>query len=62
MLDEHVREILFAAFEMQRERGVMFAREEAHAGSFDGRDDQTGGSGGDLPERRGAGLLNFGVR
>ena len=39
----------------------MVAGEEAHAGGFDGRDDEARGPGGDLPERGGARLLNFRV-
>ena len=61
MLDQHVGEILFAALEMQREGGVVVAGKEAHAGGFDGRDDQARGPGGDLPEGGGAGFLDFGV-
>ena len=62
VLDEHVGQVLFAALEMQREGAIVVAREEAHAGGFDGRDDEAGGASGDLPERGGAGLLNLGVR
>ncbi len=61
MLDEHVGEVLFAALEVEGEGGVVLAREEAHAGGFDGRDDEAGRAAGDLPERGGAGLLNLGV-
>ena len=64
MLDEHVGQMLFADAQMEGERGVEVAREEAHAGGLDGRDDEARGlwpAGADLPEGGGAGLLNLGV-
>ena len=63
MLDEHVGDVLFADAQVQRERGVVVAAEEAHAGGLDGRDDEARRvAGADLPERGGAGLLNLRVR
>ena len=61
VLDEHVGQVLFAALEMQGERGIVVAREQAHAGRFNGRDHQACGAAGDLPERCGARLLDFRV-
>ena len=46
---------------MEGEGSVVVAGEEAHAGGFDGGDDQPGLGGGYLPEGGGAGLLDLGV-
>jgi hypothetical protein len=62
VLDEHVGHVLFAGPEVQGEGSVVVAGEELHAGGFDGRDDEAGLRGGDLPEGCGAGLLDLGVR
>ena len=63
MLDEHVGHVLFAALQVERERGVVVAGEEAHAGGLDGGDDEARRwPAGDLPERGGARLLDLGVR
>ena len=40
----------------------MVARKEPHAGRFDRRNDEARGSGGDLPQRSGAGFENLGMR
>ncbi len=62
MLDEHVGDVLFADPKVEGERGVVVAGEEAHAGGFDGSDDEARRvAGADLPEGGGAGLLNLGV-
>ena len=62
VLDQHVGQVLFAAPQVQGERGVVVAREEPHAGGFDGRDDEAWPvPRGDLPERGGARLLDLGV-
>ena len=62
MFDEHVGHVLFADFEMEGEGAIVVAREEPHAGGFDGGDDQLCLVGGDLPEGSGAGFLDLGVR
>ncbi len=64
VLDEHVGQVFFADAQMEGEGGVVVAGEEAHAGGFDGRDDEAHGvraAGGDLPKGGGAGLLDLGV-
>ena len=62
VLDQHLGQDLFAAPEAQREGGVVVARKEPHAGRFDRRNDEARGSGGDLPQRSGAGFENLGMR
>ncbi len=61
MFDEHVGHVLFADFEMEGERAVVVAGEEAHAGGFDGGDDELCLACSDFPEGRGAGFLDLGV-
>ena len=62
MLDEHVGHVLFADLQVQRKGAVEVAGEELHAGGFDRGDDKAGLTGGDLPERGRARLLDLGVR
>ena len=65
MLNEHVRQMLFADPQMKGKGAVEVTREEAHAGGLDRRDDEARrlrSAGGDLPKRCGAGLLDLGVR
>ena len=61
MFDEHVGQVLFALLEVERQAGVVVAGEEAHAGGFDGGDDELCLIGRDLPEGGSAGFEDLGV-
>ena len=68
VVDEHIRHVLFAGAESEREAVIEVTREESHTGRFDGRDDEARRGGGlrcgllaQLPERSGAVLLDLGV-
>ena len=65
VFEQHLRQVLLADAQVQGEGTVEIAREEPHAGGFERRDDEAGGVflvAGNFPERRGALLLDIGVR
>ena len=61
VVDQHVGQVLFAFAQVQREGGVVVAREEAHASGLHRRDDKPCLVGSKLPERGGSLLLNLRV-
>jgi hypothetical protein len=61
VLNEHFGDVLFPDLEVQGKCAVVVAVKEFQASSFDRCDDEASLSGGNLPQRCGACLLNFGV-
>ena len=59
---EHFDVDLFAAFERDRQAGVVIAIKELEGGSFDRRNEDGDGAGGKLPQSRGTLLLHVGMR
>ena len=62
MVDHHLRQILLAHAQVERQRLVVVAPEELHAGGLKRRDHQLRLAGGDLPQRRRSLLLYFRMR
>ena len=62
MFEQHLRDVLFALAQLERERSVVLTPKQPHAGRFHGRDDEPRLPAGDLPQRGRAPLLYFAVR